>query len=300
MSHGLPAASAGGESNPVGAYAAFEDDHWWFVARRIILQRLVRRLVEPSSDRLIVDVGCGPGGNLSGLASMYRCLGIDTADEAVRLARERFPAITFVCGVAPQDIAADAARADVWLLMDVLEHVNSDDALLQSLVAAAKPGAHIIITVPADPSLWSPHDDAAGHRRRYTVSALSALWDDLPVTTRLLSAYNARLYWPTKLVRTATSLAGRGYGKSQAEGLDLRLPPTPLNGILTALFTNEVVRLLRAIDDPRFAYRRGVSLIAVLRREEGEVPPAADVVPTSAFTRSELGTPGGASAAPTS
>jgi SAM-dependent methyltransferase len=219
---------------------------------------------------------------------MFRCLGIDSSAEAIELARWRFPAVEFVCGVAPSDIEEQAAQADLWLLMDVLEHVDDDAAMLQSLVAYAKPGAYFFITVPANPALWSPHDNAAGHLRRYTARTLRELWSTLPIEERLISGYNARLYWPVKAVRTITALLGRSHGAAEAQGLDLRLPPTPFNGILTALFTNEAMRLTDALESRRPGYAHGVSLLAVLQRTEGDAEPTTELMGASALTRREL------------
>jgi len=251
----------------------FEDEHWWFTGRRQILQRLVRRLIEPSRDRLVIDVGCGPGGNLASLSGMYRCLGVDNSAEAIELATTRFPAIEFVCGLAPADISTQAAEADLWMLMDVLEHVEDDHSMFRGLAAAAKPGSHFLITVPAEPSMWSPHDEAAGHHRRYTDETLAALWSGLPFEVRLLSAYNTRLYWPVKAVRSLTAKRGRPHGDQRAQGLDLRLPPAFLNGMLTALFATEAMRLGDALGNGRPGFRHGVSQIAVLRRLEDDLDP---------------------------
>lgn len=276
-------------NNPVAAYARFEDDHWWFVARRTILRRMVTQLMEPSADRLVVDVGCGPGGNIASLAGMYRCVGVDSSEDGIALARRRFPTLEFVCGVAPQALGGREREADLWLLMDVLEHVDEDRELLHGIVAHAKPGAYFFITVPADPDLWSPHDDAAGHRRRYTRATLSELWRDLPVRERLVSGYNARLYWVVKAMRRVTALLNRSHGGAEAEGLDLDIPPAPFNGILTGLFSNEAVRLCDALEQGTRGFPRGVSLLAVLERLPGEVPLGASAIPTSALTSRELG-----------
>jgi SAM-dependent methyltransferase len=261
------------DKNPIAAYAAFENDHWWFVARRRILHRMIRDLVGPSRDRLVIDVGCGPGGNLASLAAMYRCLGVDTSQAAIDFARTRFPMIDFICGVAPRDIPQQAAAADMWLLMDVLEHVEAADTMLRSIVAAAKPGAIFLITVPADPALWSGHDEAAGHWRRYTQTTLRELWADLPVCERLVSAYNTRLYWPARLARSLNHKLGTKIGANDAEGLDLRMPPSLVNEILAAVFTAEAARLAKALQHPGKGYRRGVSLLAIIERLPGQVEP---------------------------
>jgi SAM-dependent methyltransferase len=61
------------------------------------------------------------------------------------------------------------------LLLDVLEHVDDDLALLREAAACIDDGGVVIVTVPAWPSLFSAHDRALGHRRRYTPTELEQL-----------------------------------------------------------------------------------------------------------------------------
>ena len=82
-------------------HAALEERHWWFLGRRRIVSELVRRIVPPSKEALIVDIGCGTGGNLDAFAKDYSCLGIDPSDEAIHSARRRFPESQFICGAIP-------------------------------------------------------------------------------------------------------------------------------------------------------------------------------------------------------
>jgi len=254
------------QANPTSTYAKFEDRHWWYVGRRHIMCRLVHQLLEASERPLILDVGCGPGANVAALAAEYRCVGIDDAPAAIDQARRRFPAVQFVCGTAPESVPEVAAAADLIVLMDVLEHIGEDKTFLGSLVSQAKPGAHLLITVPADPKMWSPHDEAVGHVRRYGVGDLSALWEDLPVSTQLVSFFNSRLYVPVRLARIAARLRGKGHGGTGAEETDLRLPPKVVNEALTRLFAGEADALLDGLACGRAPYRRGVSLLGILRR----------------------------------
>jgi hypothetical protein len=57
---------------------------------------------------------------------------------------------------------------NLYLLIDVLEHVVDDVELLSHFVREAKADSTFIITVPAFMALWSPHDDFLEHKRRYT------------------------------------------------------------------------------------------------------------------------------------
>src|SRR5690606_14588702 len=166
--------------------------------------------------------------------------------------------------LARADIDAGVlARADLVLLADVLEHVDDDAGALRWLLDALSPGAHALITVPAGPELWSAHDVALGHRRRYTPESFSALWQGARVTSRLLSPFNARLYLPIRLRRRWSRPTDRT-GPDLA-AVDVRTLPAPLNRLLLRAFAGEARRLAAAVDGAA-PYRRGVSLIALLRR----------------------------------
>lgn len=254
-------------------HAQMEERHWWFTGRRRIMRALVREVVPPGTGALVVDVGCGTGANLAALADEYRCVGIDTSAEAIELAARRFHGIEFIHGFAPGDLGSHAADAKLSLLMDVLEHVEDDFLLLSRLLAASSPGAHFLITVPANEALWSEHDVSFGHYRRYDRARLEALWSGLPVTPRLVSYFNARLYPVVRAVRAVSRLRGRAGG---AAGTDLALPAAPINRALERAFAGEARRLVERLHGRRSrGYRAGVSLIALVRREAGEITPRA-------------------------
>ncbi|HZZ27809.1 MAG TPA: class I SAM-dependent methyltransferase [Pirellulales bacterium] len=270
------------QSEQFQLHAQIEQRHWWFVARRQILRELVRTIApnskaataELADRKVVVDIGCGTGANLAALAEEYQCVGIDTSAEAISLARRRFPDIFFVCGFAPQDVAGFLRKAAVVMLTDVLEHVADDRKLLASIVAACPAGAQILITVPADMRLWSPHDVAFGHYRRYDDHSLAAVWAGLPVKPRLVSYFNRRLYPLVRAVRAVNHWRGRSSGEANT---DFALPAAPINSMLEKYFAGEARRLLRSIDRPSAGYRRGVSLIAILERENVPLPAAKPV-----------------------
>ena len=131
--------------------------HWWFVGRRrIALMRLAAKILPPSPQSLVIDVGCGTGANIAALADRYACVGMDSWAEAIQLAQARFPKVRFLTGLAPDDLGDLAGQARLILLMDVLEHVSDDFLFFSRLLAAAAPSCcYFLLTVPADESLWS-------------------------------------------------------------------------------------------------------------------------------------------------
>ncbi len=250
-------------------HAEIEDRHWWFVARRQIMQSLIEQVLPPNGKSTIVDVGCGTGGNLATLADSYKCVGIDTSEDAITLARKKFPTVKFLQGLAPDDLGETAAEAKLFLLMDVMEHVEDDFALLSNLFAAAAPGAYFLITVPADMALWSPHDVSFGHYRRYTQPRLERVWRDLPAKPLLCSYYNSRLYPIVRAIRTKNRLLRKSQGEA---GTDFAIPSPRVNKTLERLFAGESNRLVKILrGQKQRGYRRGVSLVALLQREAGPV-----------------------------
>jgi hypothetical protein len=54
-------------------------------------------------------------------------------------------------------------------MLDVLEHIEDDLAFLQhDVVPRLRPEGHVVMSVPAHPSLFTSHDTFLGHYRRYT------------------------------------------------------------------------------------------------------------------------------------
>jgi SAM-dependent methyltransferase len=256
------------QSEQFQLHASIEEKHWWFVARRQILCRIIREVLPPSRDATVIDVGCGTGGNIAALADAYRCIGIDTSAEGIELAKQRFPAVRFITGLAPKDVGDEFGRAKMFLLTDVLEHIQDDFAAMSELLAAASPGSYFLLTVPADESLWSEHDESFGHYRRYDPDRLQRVWAGLPVTTLLLSYFNSRLVPIIRLVRAKNRLRGHAAG---AAGTDFWLPSRPVNATLTSIFAGESRRLLGVMRGKKRPYRSGSSLIALIRRDAGPI-----------------------------
>ncbi|HNQ16204.1 MAG TPA: class I SAM-dependent methyltransferase, partial [Pyrinomonadaceae bacterium] len=68
-----------------------EDEHWWFVGRRLILEEFLRSL-DPNSqipNPKFLDVGCGTGANLEMLSQFGTAEGVDVSDDALEFCRRK-------------------------------------------------------------------------------------------------------------------------------------------------------------------------------------------------------------------
>lgn len=256
-------------------HADIEDRHWWFVARRHLMRTMVEQLVPPSLGEqdaqraTVIDVGCGTGANIAELADSYHAVGIGTSADAIRFASERYPDVDFRGGFAPDDLGDCLPQAKLVMMMDVLEHVPDDFQLLSSMMAATQPGTYFLLTVPANLALWSPHDEAFGHYRRYDMARFRQLWQGLPVEQRMLTPFNSRLYPLVRLIRGWNRRRAQATG---AVGTDFNIPKPWTNAALRTIFAGEHHRLVRTLQGKKTRRpTEGVSLMAVLQRGDAPV-----------------------------
>ena len=67
-------------------------------------------------------------------------------------------------------------KFDLVLALDVAEHVENDHAFLTDIASRIlTPGGTLLFSVPAWPVLFSDHDKALGHYRRYTPASARSL-----------------------------------------------------------------------------------------------------------------------------
>lgn len=248
-----------------------EDQHWWFVGRRrLVLQELALRT--GSHPGPILDLGCGTGGMLPYLRQFDTAVGLDSAPEAALACRKR--EMPFVHGWGSDLPFRDEAFGIITAL-DVIEHVNDDRSMLAEMRRVLKPGGLLVITVPAYQFLWSQHDEANHHQRRYARGGLASLVEGGGLEM-LKASYFTTLLFPAAVFRKA--IMRFKTGESPATHLDE--VPGPLNALLTRVSTGEG-SLIR-----RWELPFGASLICVARKPlvSASPSPAALIRPLTTVT----------------
>jgi SAM-dependent methyltransferase len=154
------------EGTEVRKLAELEDDHWWYRERRHLLAKAISRLTPGRA----LDIGAAGGGNTRVLRDHgWDAVALEYGSDGAEVAHGR--GLPTLRGDATRLPIADASL-DLVMAFDLLEHLHDDDAAVAEVRRVLKPSGTYLVAVPADPRLWSSHDEAVDHVRRYTREGL--------------------------------------------------------------------------------------------------------------------------------
>jgi len=228
-----------------------QDGHWWFEGRRRILSGLIGALALPKPAQ-ILEVGCGPGGNLAMLKRFGEVTALEPDDASRAYAAER-TGVRVEGGLLPDGLPFAPASFDLVCAFDVIEHVDEDAASVAALARLLKPGGYLATTVPGQPWMWSRHDELHHHKRRYRLGAYRAMFEAAGLKVTTSSYFNTLLFAPIAGVRALKMLTGSTAADDDA------MPAAPVNRLLTGLFAAEGPWLRHA------ALPIGVSIVLIAR-----------------------------------
>lgn len=231
-----------------------EDRYWWFIGRRKLVKWLLREHNPNGKESVLFDLGCGTGSNVSTFAEEFKTLGSDLSPEALRFCRERNLEGLFSCSA--EAIALRSESVDVVTALDVLEHIREDLPALREINRVLTPGGKLIVIVPAYGFLWSEHDEALHHYRRYVARELRAKLTASNFEIERSTYFITGLFFPILFFRLWQGLRRTSIEAS----VSYRMPPRWINRMLVWLLDVE-----RFVLD-HFNLPFGVSLIVVGRK----------------------------------
>lgn len=226
-----PALARAGSDYPLEAFErlfAVEARNFWFRARNRILLRQFGRFLDPAREERVLELGCGTGFVLGGLAARFprwRLMGAELHVEGLRFARRRLPAVEFA-QVDARDLPFRGEFSAVGAF-DVLEHIEEDEAVMRSVLGALAPGGRFFVSMPQHPFLWSAKDDHARHKRRYTRAELRGKLERAGFRVRWMSSFVTALFPLMLLSRRGgrRSLAALDEKEALEQGMrELELP----------------------------------------------------------------------------
>ncbi len=233
------------ETAEIHKLAALEDTHWWYRERRTLLARQLRGLHRAGrGPGLAVDVGAAGGGNTRVLrAHGWSPLAVEFSPAGAGVAARR--GLPVIRGDA-RSLPLPSRGTDLVVAFDILEHIDEDHVAAAEIHRVLRPDGAALITVPCDMALWSEHDVAVGHVRRYSRASLAALAEKAGLVVDEIWSWNVLLR-PVAVWR-----------RRRARGSDLDAVPWAVNLALGA-----TVALERVLPVRRWP---GVSLVMRARR----------------------------------
>ena len=242
-----------------------EAESWWFQYRANVIIDMMKRFFKQNV--VTIDVGGGNGYTSSRAKEEgYNCILLEPSWQACRNATER--GLESYCGVLSDESIDDTSMEQI-LLLDVLEHIEEDDAFLRLLYKKMTDSALLLVTVPAFMKLWSSEDVFAKHFRRYRLDELIGKMQSAGFSVLYSNYFMQFLYLPILGFRVGLEKMGiikRHENRSEEEELRLnekqfKTQSTQVNKALCFFETREVKKLMNNRKIPF-----GSSIIVVLKK----------------------------------
>ncbi len=258
-----------------------EDTFWWFVGMRDMQAALIdpvvraaRPFLRPEADRVVLDLGCGTGGNLEWLrryGTSATVVGLDVVEQALRFCRTQQKAKVLLASVT--DLPYADSCCDIAGSFDVLIQLpcdGSDERALAEMHRVLRPGGVGFVRVAAYEWMRSGHDDALNTQRRYTLPLISQLAQDAGLEI-VRGTYANTILFPVAALRRLVLM------RVGATSSDSDVRPMPRGLRWTNRLMVQALRLeARLLAHPRVRFPFGLSVIIVVRKPNVTAPPHSD------------------------
>jgi len=232
--------------------AKVEGEHWWFLARANIVNHLIEKYFKNKNDLKILEIGCGSGGNFNYLKDWGEIYAIEPDKFAFSVAKKKGLTKLIINDYFDKKYF-QKNKFDLILLADVLEHIKDDKKILSEIKGLLSRNGIVLITVPAKKNLWSEHDIANHHFRRYEFSNLEKILKE-KLDIQMINFMNFILYLPILIVRRIKS--------NNISKASLKVPHPIINNLMYSIFSAEKFIL------PMVRLPFGVSIIAICKAKK--------------------------------
>lgn len=173
-------------------------EYCWFRAKNNLIQNLFEFYLPRNKKNKILNIGCGTGSDLKILKKFGEITAIDIDEKALeKISDENI-----------EKICADVLNYefknnhyDAVCCFDVLEHLENDQKILKKIHSSLKSGGILFLTVPAFNFLFSQHDLALSHKRRYSKLEISEKTKTAGFKTQKIFYWNSIFFLPIAALR---------------------------------------------------------------------------------------------------
>ena len=171
------------------------EQNFWFRGKKNLINVLMSKV--KGKTLKILDIGAGTGIDLKILNKYGDVYVIDINQKALDLIPENLYIEKKLCDV--RNLSYPDEYFDVVCSFDVFEHVEEDFKAVSEVRRVLKKGGYLVFTVPAFQFIFSSHDKALNHFRRYSeITILNLLRNFKKIK---ISYWNSLLFLPVSLMR---------------------------------------------------------------------------------------------------
>ncbi len=237
-----------------------EQRHFWFRGFRRFVRPLLSAATAGVKHPRLLDCGCGTGANLNLLSEFGAPFGFDLTARGLQFAREAGK--KDLCQASVTAIPFSSASFDVLTSFDVLYCLPDPEEAraVQEMHRVLRPGGALIVNVAAMEMLRGDHSVLGGEVRRYSAARLRRVLEREGFRITRLTYTNAVLFPFVSSIRLLQRL--RGLQTLDETHGDFRVPPAPINGLLSGALSVEAFAVAAGINMPV-----GSSLLCLARKE---------------------------------
>jgi len=183
--------------------AAAEDHHWWYRNTRAVMSDFLEPWL--GADQLILDAGCGPGGNGAWLTKHGRVIGVDISEDALAFVQAGRPETTPVRASLDR-LPFPTAHFDIAVAITVINCLEDDHRAFRELARVVKPGGAVLVMEPAFEFLRRAHDKTVHCLHRYQRRELAAFMNGAGLTVKRSTYLYSFLTLPAALLSVSERL----------------------------------------------------------------------------------------------
>lgn len=227
----------------------------------------IEGIVDELRPSTVLEIGCGQGAFGARLAARASYVGLEPDRAAFEVARTRIEPLGGEVLNSSLEALDPGSEYDLVCFFEVLEHVLDDAAALKSWAGLARPGGHVLLSVPAFARRFGPTDVHSGHYRRYDPQTLQEALLAAGLEEPRLIVYG----WPLGYALEAVRNRVEGRRLEQMDATPTPEQLTAASGRTGQPSRPAVAAAIAAATLPfrylqRLAPTRGTGLVAVARR----------------------------------
>jgi SAM-dependent methyltransferase len=230
-----------------------EQTHWWFLNQKNAITRFLKRHLAQSTNKLVLDAGCGTGRFLDCLQQYGSVVGIEKNSTWAGHCKERGYKTVITATIEDKTFSKECF--DIIGCFDVLEHVQRDRDALHHFSNMLKPGGMLFLSIPAGEAFFCRNELQYGHYRRYNLASIKTKLVESGFQFQQHAFFNFFLLPPIVLIRKTLDW----FNIDTVD--EIKVNPV-INRLLALIVTMELPLL------NRFSWPYGLSLLVSAKKIE--------------------------------